>query len=421
MLSLVVNCSQLLLMSGPDRPRAGKEMSSLTPVRDGAVLVEDGKILAAGLRDVVMRREEAARARLIDAGGRVVLPGFVDSHSHPVFAAPRLDDFEGRLKGASYADLAAKGGGILFTVNGVRGASEDALAQGLAERAARFLECGTTTLEAKSGYGLDADNELKLLRVIKRAAAASPLELVPTVLGAHAVPPELKGRADEYIERVCSQLIPAAAKDKLAAFADVFCEKGYFSVEQAKKVFEAARKAGLGVKVHAEQLSRSGSVEAALAAGAVSIDHLDCVEQKDIEALAAASPSVAVLVPGSNYFLGKPYPPARRLIDAGAAVALATDFNPGTCPCWDMRMILSIACTQMRMSPAEGLIAATVNGAWALGLGKSHGSLEPGKQADLICYDAQDYRELPYYFGSTGVAWTMKRGVLVHSLEELRL
>jgi imidazolonepropionase len=417
---LVLNAGQLLTMTGPARARCGREMASVGLIPDGAVLVEDGKILASGMRDVVMSHEGASSARIVDAGGRVVLPGFVDSHSHPVFAKPRLDDFEKRLKGASYAELAEQGGGILHTVDGVRGADEKSLADGLRERAWRFIEAGTTTLEAKSGYGLDLDSELKTLRAIRTVAAQGPLELVATFLGAHAVPPELKGRREDYLRRVCEEMIPKVASEGLARFADVFCEKGYFTVEDAGKVFAAAKKAGLRGKIHAEQLSRSGSLKLAVEAEAVSADHLDCADAKDIEAL-VGSATVACLVPGSNYFLGKPYPPSRALIDGGAAVALATDFNPGTCPCWDMRMILSIACTQLKLTPAEALVAATVNGAHALGLGATHGTLEPGKKADILCYEASDYREIPYYFGTGGAAWVMKAGVVVHSRDGLKL
>lgn len=405
---LVVNASQLLTMSGPDRPRAGAEMSKLGLVMNGAVLIEDGVILAAGLKDVVQLHEKAAGARLVDAGGRVVMPGFVDSHSHPVFTAPRLGDFESRVAGKKY-----DGGGILWSVNGVRGATVDQLAAGLRTRAADFLASGTTTLEAKSGYGLDLDSELKMLRAIKQVGDEGPLELVATFIGAHSVPSELKGRPEEYVRRVIEEMIPAVAKDKLAAFIDVFCEQGFFSREQSERVLAAGAKAGLRPRVHAEQLSRSGGVDVAVRTGAASADHLDCVEQADIDALAKGGP-VACLVPGSNYFLGKPYPPARRLIDGGAAVALATDFNPGTCPCWDMRMILSIACTQLRMTPAEALVAATVNGAHALGLGRRLGTLEAGRQADLVCHDAEDYRELPYWFGAPKIAWVMKKGLFVH-------
>jgi imidazolonepropionase len=423
---LILNIGQLLTLSGPDRPRAGKEeMNKLGLIRDGAVLVEDGKIAAAGMRELVLKDERAASARIVDAGGRLVLPGFVDSHAHPVFAQPRLEDFERRLKGESYAQIAAAGGGILSTVNGVRGATQARLAEGLCERAARFLECGTTTLEAKSGYGLDLESELKTLRAVRDAGQRTPLELVPTFLGAHAVPPELRAREDgreEYVRRVCEEMMPAVAKDSLAAFADIFVEQGFFTNEDAGRVFQAAKSHGLKAKIHAEQLSRSGSISTAIAAACVSIDHADCVEQADIDALAgAATTSVTCLVPGSNYFLGKPYPPARRLIDGGAAVALATDFNPGTCPCWDMRAILSIGCAQLKMTPAETIVAATVNGAHALGLGKTHGTLEPGKQADILCYDAQDYREIPYYFGTTQAYWTMKRGAVAHTRESTAL
>ncbi len=410
---LIQNSSQLLTFAGEDHPRRGKEMSSLGLVRQGAVLIQDGKILAAGVKELVLSRPEAKGAEVIDAKGKVVLPGFVDSHSHPVFAGPRLADFEGRLQGLGYAELAGRGGGILSTVHGVRQATEAQLAAGLRLSARRFLEAGTTTLEAKSGYGLDLESELKILRVIRTVGAEGPLELVPTFIGAHAVPAELKDRPEEYLRRVCEDMIPAAAREKLASFVDVFCDQGYFSLEDARRVFEASSRAGLGLKIHAEQLSRSGASRLAAEAGAASADHLDFAGPEDIGALAAGG-TVACLVPGSNYFLGKPYPPARALIDAGAAVALATDFNPGTCPCWDMRMILSIATTQMRLSPAEALCAATVNGAWALGLGKTHGTLEAGRRGDLVIYDAEDYREIPYYFGSGGALLTLKGGQVVH-------
>ncbi|MBI4676441.1 MAG: imidazolonepropionase [Elusimicrobia bacterium] len=417
---LIVNIGQLLTMAGGDRPRRGKEMGAVHPILDGAVLVEDGKIAAAGFKDLVLNDGRARGSRIIDAGGRVVLPGFVDSHSHPVFAAPRLDDFESRIRGKTYEEIAARGGGILSTVDKVRGATQSALTAGLQARAARFIEAGTTTLEAKSGYGLDLDTELKMLRAIETVGSGGPLELVGTLLAAHAVPPEFEGKKDEYVRAVCSEIIPRVAGEGLAKFVDVFCENGYFSVEDARQVLAAGAKAGLRGKVHAEQLSLSGGTQAAVGLNAVSADHLERCAEPDILAL-AASGTVATLLPGSDYFLSKPYPDARKFIDLGAAVALATDFNPGSCPCWDMRMILSIACTQMRMTPVETLVAATINGAHALGLGATHGSLQAGKAADLVCWEAVDYREIPYFFGASGAAWVMKAGNIVHSKEDIRL
>lgn len=400
-------------MVGPGSPRAGSSKASTGLLRDGAVLIENGKILAAGPLARIKQEEMAKGATTISAEGGVVLPGFVDAHTHPVFSQPRLNDFEGRIAGASYADLAARGGGILWTVNGVRGATEAELLAGLRRRAHDFVAAGTTTIEAKSGYGLDLENELKQLRVIKKASELGPLELVATFLGAHAVPPELKGRKDEFVARVCADMIPRVGAEKLAAFVDLFCERGYFDVADLEKIAEAGAKAGLRLKVHSEQLSRLGSLGHSLKHKAVSADHLDCVEEADLPALAASS-TVACLVPGSNYFLGKPYPPARRLLDSGAAVALATDYNPGTCPCWDMRFILSIACTQLKMTPAEALVAATINGAWATGLGETHGSLEAGKTADLVCFNAADHREIPYWIGGPKVRWVMKRGEIIY-------
>jgi imidazolonepropionase len=408
---LIHNAAQLLTMAGSEAPRAGFEKGSIGLLRDGAVLIEDGRVLAAGPRERVMAHEKAKGARLVSAEGGVVLPGFVDSHTHPVFAEPRLDDFEARARGATYQDIAARGGGILWTVNGVRGAVEADLVAGLRRRAFDFLAAGTTTIEAKSGYGLDVDNELKLLRALKTVADRGPLEIVSTFLGAHAVPPEFAGRKGEYLERVCGEMLGKVAAGNLARYVDVFCETGYFDVADMEKLAAAGKAAGLGLKVHSEQLTRSGSVVAALKRGAVSLDHLDYAGEEDFSAIAATR-TVACLVPGSNYFLSKPYPPARRLLDAGCAVALATDYNPGTCPCWDMRFILSLAVTQLRMTPAEALVAATINGAHAVGLGDSHGSLEIGKTADLVCFEARDYRELSYWIPGPKVVWTMKRGVL---------
>ncbi len=396
-------------MAGPDGPRAGKDKDTLGLLRDGAVLIEKGKIVAAGPKAAVLTDPLAKGAKIISAEGRVLLPGFVDAHTHPVFVGPRLDDFEARIAGKSYAEIAQRGGGILSTVNGVRGAKEADLTAGLRMRALDFVSCGTTTIEAKSGYGLDLDNELKLLRAMRTVSSRGPLEIVPTFLGAHAVPPEFKGRKDEFVERICDMMIPRVAGERLAVFVDLFCEKGYFDLADLQRIAGAGAKAGLKLKVHSEQLSRMGSLSAALKLGAVTVDHLDCVEEGDLPAL-STSKTVACLVPGSNYFLGKPYPPARRLLDGGAAVALATDFNPGTCPCFDMRMIVSIACTQMKMSPAEALAASTINGAHALGLGATHGSLEPGKVADIACFDASDHRELAYWFGAARTRWVMKRG-----------
>jgi len=412
MSTLVLHASQVLTLAGSDAPRAGRERGALGLLRDGAVLVDEGKVLAAGPRERVLAHPKAKAARTVSAKGGVVTPGFVDAHTHPVFAAPRLDDFEARVSGASYADLAARGGGILWTVNGVRGAAEADLAAGLRRRAHDFLACGTTTIEAKSGYGLDLENELKMLRALKTVAERGPLEIVPTLLAAHAVPPELKGRKAEYVERVCAEMIPRAAAEGLAKFVDIFCEENYFDLADLERVAEAGAKAGLALKVHSEQLTTMGSLPAALRRNAVSVDHLDHADPARFADL-AASRTVACLVPGSNYFLAKPYPDARRLLDAGAAVALATDYNPGTCPCWDLRLIASIACTQMKMTPAEALVAATINGAHAAGLGATHGSLEAGKAADLVCHEAADWRELAYWIGAPKVRWTMKRGELV--------
>ncbi|MFA5141039.1 MAG: imidazolonepropionase [Elusimicrobiota bacterium] len=419
MKQLITNACLLTLGGHPEGPRSGAAMGHLGVVRDGAVLVEDGRIIDVGVRDLVLRNPEALKGRIHDAGGRVVLPGFVDCHAHPAFAAPRLTDFDMRVRGKAYEEIAAAGGGILSSINAVRGATENDLSMRLLEQASRFLECGTTTLEAKSGYGLDKDSELKALRAIKHASLGSPLEIVPTFLGAHAVPPEYSGRPADYVRMLVNEVLPVVVQEGLARYVDAFCEKGYFSASEAEEFLSAGARAGLGVRLHAEQLTRSGGAAVAARLKAASADHLDCADASDL-ALLKESGTVAVLLPGSNHFLGKPYPEARRFLDAGLPVALATDFNPGSCPCWNMQMILSIAVTRMRMTPEEAITAATVNAACSLGLGKTHGTLEVGKVADLIIVDCEDYRELPYWFGANLVSGVFKGGRLVHSTRNFK-
>lgn len=374
----------------------------------------EGKILAVGPQDFVLREPGAKEAFRLDARGRVVVPGFVDSHTHPVFAEARLKDFALRTRGKSYEEIAAEGGGIVSSIHAVRGASEEELTRGLAARAKKFLECGTTTIEAKSGYGLDKASELKSLRAIKHVRAGSPLEIVPTFLGAHAVPAEYRGRAEDYVDMLLRDVLPAVAQEGLAEYADAFCEKGYFTRELTERFLLACSKAGLGVRVHAEQLSRSGGAVAAARLGAASADHLDYAEDGDLALLKAAG-TIAALLPGSNHFIGlKDYPPARRILDAGLPVALATDYNPGSCPCWNMQEIISLACTRMGMTPEEAITAATINGAYALGRGRTHGSLESGKAADAVVMDCEDYRELAYWFGANLAAVVYKGGRLVY-------
>ncbi len=410
---LIRNIGECLTLIGPEGPRRGAQMKKLGLIRDAAILVEDGKIAWVGAERLMPEPGRAKLSTHVDARGGVVLPGYVDSHTHPVWLKPRLEDFEKRLQGATYDEIAAAGGGILASVNGVRGATEEDLLAALRPRLARFLAAGTTTIEAKSGYGLDAENELKMLRVLKKAGQDSSLAIITTFLGAHAVPPELDGRRADYVRRVVEDMIPKVAGESLAAYADVFCDQGYFTIEEARTILAAAKAAGLKSRLHADQLARTGAARLAVEMGAASADHLDRAGDEEIASL-AQSETAACLLPASNFFLDKPYPPARALLDAGAAVTLATDFNPGTAPCFSMSFVISLACTQMRMAVPEAIIAATANAAWSLGLQKTAGTIEPGKGADLICYDAMDHREIAYYVGGPPLLWVMKNGTLVH-------
>lgn len=416
---LLVNIGQLLTLRSPSNksgPRRAGNLKELGVVEDGAVLCLGGKIVSVGkTRDALRDRWLVKNRRKVievDCQDQVVLPGFVDSHTHPAFMAPRLLDFEKRSAGATYEEIAEAGGGIRSSLELVRRAGKSALAEKVLDALHEMAELGTTTVEAKSGYGLTVESELKSLEAIRQAALRWPGTVIPTLLGAHAVPKEFRGRSQNYVENVCKEMVPQTAQRKLARFVDVFCDRGAFSAGEARQIFESAAKHNLGVRAHVGQLSET-PLGPLLEFAPASLDHLDQVSDDDILKLSRRD-TVATFVPGANYFLGlKTYPPARKFIDAGVAVALATDYNPGSSPTTSMPFILSLACTQMRMSPAESISAATINGAWALGLQAHKGSIEPGKDADLAVFAAKDYREIPYWFASNRCAFTVLNGVLI--------
>lgn len=413
---LLTNIGQLLTLkhsAGKEQPRRKSDLRQLSIINNAAVLIREGKIAGiGGEKELSSSLPTHDRSDLegFDCKGGVVLPGFVDSHTHLVFTSPRLIDFENRIHGSTYEEIAQAGGGIRSSLDGVRSASPQELACKVLHACERMQRSGTTTVEAKSGYGLTVDSELKSLRAIRWAATQWPGTIVPTLLAAHVVPPEFQDKADEYVDLICNQIIPKVAEEHLAEFVDVFCERGAFSIRQTERVFSVARRSGFGVRAHVCQftphdLSSLAEFEPA------SFDHLDCLRDKDLDALAGQN-TIATLLPGASYFLSHSYPMARRLIDAGAAVALATDFNPGTSPTTSMTLMLSMACTQMRMGPAEAISAATINGAHALRLAQRKGTIEPGKDADLAIFDVKDYREICYWFGTEHCRATVLNGKL---------
>jgi imidazolonepropionase len=407
----VLHASQLVTLAGPKRPRVSAEMSKLAIIRDGGILICDGMIAAIGSSKEIARK--ARGSRIVDAGGRIILPGFIDAHTHLVFAGNRLEDFERRSRGETYEQIAAAGGGIWSTVKKTRAASESVLFEQAKKHANWFLRCGTTTVEAKSGYGLTVDDELKILRVIRQLNEQTPLEVVPTFLGAHAAPREM--HVDEYVDRAIEEMLPRVVSEKLAEFCDVFCEHGYFDVEQSREILSAAKKLGLKLRIHADQLSNSGGAKLAGELKATTADHLEKTDGQGIGAMKSGNVQ-PVLLPGSVYALGSAsYPRAREMIEAGLAVVIATDFNPGSSPSPSMPMMLSLACTQMKMSPAEALTASTINAAYTLGRGDMIGSLEPGKLANFSTFDCEDYRELAYWFGFSQADSVYVRGERVWS------
>lgn len=411
---LIAPCRQLLTLEGPPGPRRGPGLGNLGLIPGGAVLIEHGRIVAAGPAAAVERHPLARRAEKVDAHGSVVLPGFVDSHTHLVFPSSRAEEYEERIAGSRYERIAHRGGGILSTVRTLRRTPPEKLRAQARRWLDGFAAQGTTTLEAKSGYGLTLDSEVKILEIIRTLNREGPLEIVATFLGAHVLPPEYQKRPQEYVSLLVRRMIPSVAHRGLAEFCDVFCDRGAFTPAQARLILTAARVCGLEPRLHAEQLTHTGAARLGAELHAASVDHLERVQAADIRAL-AASATLCTLLPGAVFHLGKTtYAPARKLIQAGAAVALATDFNPGTSPTLSMPMILSLACTQMRMTPAEAIVAATLNGAHALRRAHRLGSLEPGKQADLAAFELCDYREIPYYFGVPLCRWTLKRGRAIY-------
>jgi imidazolonepropionase len=418
---LLVNINQLLTLrsaSGNPGPRRGPNLAELGIIKDGAVLCSGGKIVFAcktkdALRDPWLKRNHKKIVE-IDCAGQVVLPGFVDSHTHPVFVTPRLVDFEKRIAGGTYEQIAEAGGGIRSSVEGVRKAGKKLLVDKVLNALHQMAELGTTTVEAKSGYGLTVDAEIKSLEAIRSAAAEWSGTVIATLLGAHVVPKEFHGRSQEYVDVVCQQMIPLAAKRSLAHFVDVFTDRGAFTSNDTEKIFDAAKKHGLGVRAHVCQLSET-QLRPLLRFNVASLDHLDHISDGDIRQLAKTE-TVATLVPGANYFLGlEKFPPARKLIDDGAAVALATDYNPGSSPTASMPFVLSLACTHLKMLPAEAIAAATINGAWALRVQERKGSIEPGKDADLAVFDVEDYREIAYWFASNHCAFSVLNGIVAGS------
>jgi len=396
-------------------PRRDPALSDLGLLENAAVLCLGGKIVSVGktkdaLRDPWLKKNRKKIIE-IDCARHVVLPGFVDSHTHPAFINPRLVDFEKRISGATYEEIAAAGGGIRSSVEAVRKAGKNALTEKILQALHQMAEQGTTTVEAKSGYGLTLESELKSLEAIRAVAGRWPGTVVSTLLGAHVVPQEFRDRHQDYVDLVCKEMIPAAAKRKLVQFVDVFTDRGAFTSADAERIFQAAAEHGLGVRAHVCQLSET-PLDPLLRFKPASLDHMDHVNDNDLPRLAQSN-TVATLVPGANYFLGlETFPPARKLIDAGVAVALATDYNPGSSPTPSMPFVLSLACTHMKMTPAEAISAATINGAWALRLQNSKGSVEPGKAADLAVFNVDDYREIAYYFATNRCAFTVLNGTV---------
>ncbi|MEW6052065.1 MAG: imidazolonepropionase [Candidatus Zixiibacteriota bacterium] len=412
---LITNIGQLITMQGAS-PRIGPSMNDLAIVTNAAIAARDGMIVGVGSMNAVKSSITLqADAVVIDAGGAVVTPGLIDPHTHPVFSTTREDEFEMRLQGKSYMEIARAGGGIRRSVRDLRKTSAETLLEKTRCRLDRFLEHGVTTIEAKSGYGLSTESELRQLEVIAELNHTHPIDIVPTFLGAHEFPDEYRQNREEYVRLLIEEMLPAVAKRKLALFSDVFCEEGVFDNEQSRRIQSAARSLGLGIKFHADELEGTGGAELAASLGAISADHLIHVSENGIHAL-AGSGTMAVLLPGTSFSLGaRHFAPARKMIESGVAVALSTDCNPGSNYSESLPMMISFAAVHYRMTAAEALSAVTVNAACAVGRGGKIGILAAGLPADMVIWDMDDYRELPYHYGVNLVKSVIKNGKVAHS------
>lgn len=408
---VIINIKQLVTLAGASKPRTKNNLSELSIIENGAIVCENGLISWVG---EAKNLPQLIDCQLVDASNKVVTPGLVDAHTHPVFAGSRENEYELRILGKTYQEIALAGGGIRSSVRRTRAASHEDLLAESRTHTNLLLQHGTTTAEAKSGYGLSLEDEIKSLEVIKTLTSENNIELVPTFLGAHEIPDEFRNNRDSYINLLTEKMIPTVAQRNLAEYCDIFCESHVFSVDEARKILSTAKEYGLKLRLHADQLTLSGGAKLAAELKAITADHLEHIDEESIDALKQAG-VMAVLLPGSVFHLGlKQYPPARKMIDRGLAIVIATDFNPGSSPTPSLSMTMSLACTQMRLTPAEALTACTINAAYSLGRGDKIGSLEVGKQADLVIFDCQDYRQIPYFFGTNLVNTVIKRGNIVY-------
>ena len=410
---LLRDAAQLVTMGTGRVPRVGDDMEELGIIEGGSVAISGSTIVDSGpMAEVEKRNIVGPGTSVIECHGQVITPGFVDSHTHPVFREFRVDEYEMRSAGMSYQDIASKGGGIASSVRGVRDNPEEDLLERCENRLDGFIGHGTTTIEAKSGYGLTSVDEVKSLRIINELGRRHSLDMVPTFLGAHAVPPEYVDNRRGYLDLLIEEMIPTIAGEGLAEYCDVFVEKGYYTVDEARELLTAAAASGMRGRVHADELSSGGGAELAAEMGAITADHLVHVSETGIRAMAARG-VIAVLLPGTTFFLGsKKYAPVRKMIEQGIAVPLATDFSPGSCTTLNLQEIMSIAVTQMGVSPAEALTFVTVNGACAVGMEGVVGSIERGKRADLAIVETGDYREISYLFGINHCTTGIKVGVV---------
>ncbi len=410
---IIKNARQLITLQGPATARTGREMEDLAIIRNGAVAVQNGRIAAVGGSSSILQNFKTED--IFDAAGKVVMPGFVDPHTHPVFFNTRENEFEMRLQGKTYVEISQSGGGIRSSIDGVRNASEDELFELSRKRIEKIISNGTTTLEAKSGYGLSTESEIKMLKVIQRLQEALPIDIVPTFMGAHEFPTEYKDNREEYIRILKEVMMPQVKELGLAHYCDIFTEDHVYNIQQSRDILNHAKKLGFRLRMHADEIEPIGGAELAAEVAAVSADHLGAASNAGIKAM-AESGVIATLLPGTIFSLGmKSYARARDMIDTGVAVALATDYNPGSCNCDSMQFVITLACLQMKMTPAEAITAATINAAYALELGDKIGSIEVGKQADILVMNMPNYQFLPYHFGSNNVEMVIKKGKLIWS------